>query len=133
MNNLQSVSDKTSISLSLLCAAHCLFLPFLLILYPSLASLPMGDEAFHVWMLVAVVPLSMFALYQGYKSHNSKVILSIGFLGIAVLIMTTLLGHDLLSEDLEKMFTLVGALIVAGSHFVNFRKCHCSLNKTCTK
>jgi hypothetical protein len=39
------------------------------------------------------------------------------------LCMTALFGHDYLGEELEKLFTLVGAILVALSHFFNFRLC----------
>ena len=128
MIRLQSILDKASISLSVLCACHCLFLPFFLILYPTLVALPLGDEAFHVWMLVAVVPVSLLALYRGYKSHQDKRIPLIGLLGVLVLLTTAFAGHDFLNEALEKGFTLIGAIIVATSHLINYRKGYVLLN-----
>ncbi|WP_133406104.1 MerC domain-containing protein [Parashewanella tropica] len=132
MNSFQSTSDKASIALSLLCACHCLFLPFLLLLFPTLVALPMGDEAFHVWMLAAVVPFSLFALYRGYKVHNTKVIPLVGLFGLLILVFTAVFGHDLFSETFEKVFTLIGALIVAGSHLANYRKCQCKDSVVCS-
>ena len=37
--------------------------------------------------------------------------------------LAAMFGHDLLGEAFEKGATLFGALLVAGSHLANFRRC----------
>ena len=56
MSNSQIVTDKAAIGLSLLCAIHCLAFPLLVVLVPSLVALPLHNESFHFWMVVAVIP-----------------------------------------------------------------------------
>lgn len=51
--------DKFAIGLSAMCAIHCLAVPVLLVLLPSAAALGLGNEQFHFWMLVAVLPSSL--------------------------------------------------------------------------
>lgn len=123
MINIQTNSDKVAISLSALCAFHCLILPLLTVLIPSFAALPLQDEAFHIWMIVAVVPISLFALTMGCKKHKNFSMLLIGALGLMILGVAAFFGHDLLGEKLEKGFTLVGALIIAIAHVLNYRLC----------
>ena len=106
MTNIQTNSDKVAISLSALCAFHCLILPLLTVLIPSFAALPLQDEAFHIWMVVAVVPISLFALTMGCKKHKNLSMLLMGTAGLIILSVAAFFGHDLLGEGLEKMFTL---------------------------
>ena len=123
MSKLQIIADKTAISLSLVCAVHCLALPIFLLLVPTLASLPLGDEDFHRWLLFAVIPISTAALFMGCRRHKRKSLAVLGTLGLIVLTVSALLGHDLLGELLEKSLTLAGATLIALGHLWNYRLC----------
>lgn len=123
MNTVREITDKVSIGLSLMCAIHCLILPLILVLLPSLAALELDDEAFHIWMLVAVLPTSIFALTIGCKRHKRYHLLAIGVAGLTLLITAVLLGHELIGEYGEKILTLLGASLIATGHFFNFRLC----------
>lgn len=133
MINIQTTSDRAAISLSALCAFHCLILPLLAVLIPSFAALPLQDEAFHIWMVVAVVPISFFALTMGCKKHKNLSMLLIGAVGLIILSVAAFFAHDLLGEELEKVFTLVGALIIAIAHIWNYRLCQHQYLCTCHK
>lgn len=123
MKFLQPLTDKFAISLSALCAVHCLALPVLVVLVPSLASLPMNNEAFHLWMVIAVIPTSIFALTMGCKQHKQHNLLYVGLAGLSFLIFAVAFGESFLGETLEKVFTLIGASIIAFGHFKNYRLC----------
>ena len=116
-------ADRAAIGLSGLCALHCLLLPVALTLAPSIAGMGVADEAFHVWMIVFVVPISIYALFAGCNKHREYSVLALGGVGLAVLISAPLLGHDVLGEVGERVVTLAGALLVAASHVRNFRLC----------
>ena len=126
---LQLTLDKSAISLSLLCMAHCLILPSLLILLPAVLAVPLGDELFHKALLICVIPLSAIALFLGCRKHKSWNILSWGLLGLAVLIFAGFFGHDLVGETGEKLATIVGSLFIILSHYKNYRLC--SNHKKC--
>jgi len=123
MISLQSTTDKAAISLSALCMIHCLLLPLLTVLLPSIAALPMSDEAFHIWMVVAVIPISIYALTMGCKKHKRYPMLLIGIVGLVILGVAAFMGHDLLGEELEKVFTVIGASVIAIAHVWNYRLC----------
>jgi len=123
MINFQTTTDKVAISLSALCTFHCLILPLLTVLTPSVAALRMTDERFHIWMVVAVVPISLFALTMGCKKHKSFSMIMIGAVGLVILSVAAFFGHDLLGGELEKVFTLVGAMTIAVAHVWNYRLC----------
>ena len=120
---LRPTADRAAIGLSLLCAVHCLLLPIAVALSPTVAALGIDDESFHQWMIVGVLPISVFALYLGCVKHRNYRILSIGVAGLLVLGLTILLGHETLGETDEKAMTLLGALLIAISHWRNYRAC----------
>lgn len=129
LNAASLMLDKASISLSVVCAIHCLLLPLALVLIPSLAVLPIADERFHQLLVVLVLPLSLFALTMGCRRHRRWGVMACGALGLTVLLLTMLAGHEILGEFGEKSLTLLGAILVAFSHVINFR--HCKTTK-CT-
>ena len=120
---LRPTADRAAVGLSLLCAVHCLLLPIAVALSPTVAALGIDDEAFHQWMIVGVLPISVFALYLGCVKHRNYKILSIGVAGLLVLGLTILLGHEVLGETGEKAMTLLGAVLIAISHWRNYRAC----------
>lgn len=131
MNTTQAVTDKLAIGLSLGCAIHCLFLPILLVLLPSMAVLQLDNEAFHFWMLVAVIPTSIYALTLGCKQHKRYRLLILGFIGLALLILALALGEERIGEAGEKILTVIGASFVAFGHWFNYRLCRAQKHEDC--
>jgi len=123
MKNTHALGDKTAISLSLLCTIHCLALPIFAALLPSTAALVLEDEMFHLWVVLAVIPISVFALTMGCKKHKRYRVLALGAIGIAVLAASVLIDHHILGETWEKILTVVGASFVAAGHLLNYRLC----------
>lgn len=123
MNNLQILTDKAAIGLSIACTIHCLAFPLMIVLLPAFAALPLNDEAFHIWMVVAVIPTSAYALTMGCRQHKRYHLLAYGVVGLTCLILAIVLGHDLLGEAGEKGLTTLGAIIIAFGHYQNYRLC----------
>ena len=122
--------DKAAIGLSIACTIHCLALPVLVAVLPALTVTLFGDEAFHQWMLIAVLPTSLFALTMGCKQHGRWLAAAIGMCGLALMVMAAFYGHDLFGETGEKIVTVCGASIIALSHIKNQTyckkdNCHC--------
>ena len=123
MKSHQKITDKLAIGLSLACVLHCLALPIMLVLLPSLAALNLDNEAFHLWMVVAVIPSSIYALTMGCKQHRRYQLLVWGVVGLALLILALALGEERIGEWGEKGLTVLGATFVAIGHWFNFRLC----------
>ena len=135
MKSVSFVFDKAAIGLSLLCAVHCLMLPVILVVLPSLAVTIFGGEQFHLWMLAGVLPISLFALTLGCRLHRDIRVVFMGIGGLIVMLLAALYGHDLFGEVGEKVITLLGASLVALSHVRNQflcrrsqAQCHCDTN-----
>ena len=130
MKTVQEYTDKFAIGLSMLCAIHCLLLPLLLVALPSISALQLQNEAFHFWMLAAVIPTSIYALTIGCKKHQRYRLLSWGISGLILMLMAVFFGHYIAGESGEKILTLLGAILVVVAHWGNFRRCQ--QNKSCT-
>ena len=123
MTAVTSVLDRSAIGLSFLCVLHCLAVPLTLILMPSLAALPIADERVHLLLVLLVLPTSTVALTLGCRQHGLKHILAWGLTGIAILVLAAGLGEEFLGEYGEKILTVVGSVLVAVGHVLNFKCC----------
>ncbi|MCY7293821.1 MerC domain-containing protein [Alteromonas sp. a30] len=122
MINIQQLSDKAAILLSFLCVLHCLFLPILLIALPTLASLfALNDEMFHQILLFAVIPISLGALYFGFLCHRNQQVVIIGLVGLLILAVSALLGHEMIGDFYEGVFTVLGSCLIIFVHIRNYR------------
>ena len=123
MRLTQEYSDKTAISLSALCLVHCLLVPSFLVFLSGYLSLSYNNELIHYAILFIAIPVSLYALFIGVKNHKSFIYLYVGLSGILALILAVTLGAQIWGEAGEKVLTTIGALLVAFSHFKNYRLC----------
>ena len=115
--------DNLAISLSALCALHCLLLPVAIIFLPAISATFVGSEDFHKIMLYFVIPSSIIALSLGCKMHGKLHIYLYGIFGIATLLIASIFGHDYFGENGEMVLTLFGACIVSLGHLKNQKLC----------
>ena len=124
MTSVIAFLDRSAVGLSFLCVLHCLAVPVMLILTPSLVLLPLfADERIHLLLVLLVLPTSTIALALGCRRHGFKHVLFWGFTGIAILIIAAALGEVWLNEYGEKTLTVLGSLLVAIGHIINFKCC----------
>jgi len=123
-------TDKAAMSLSLICVAHCFFAPSFIILTSAFASFTVDNEFIHKFILFVAVPVSVYALYAGYKNHRETSFIPIGVIGLIGLILAVSLGEMLLGEIGEKSMTLIGSILVAYAHLKNHQLCK-ELDCTC--
>ena len=119
----QLTTDKAAMSLSFLCVAHCFFAPSFIILSSAFASFTVDNEFVHKFILFVAVPISIYALYTGYKNHKDISFIPIGAFGLIALVAAVLLGESILGEFGEKGLTLLGSIFVAYAHLKNHQAC----------
>ena len=102
MRTTQEYSDKTAISLSLICVAHCLFMPSFLVLLSSYISFSYDNELVHYLVLAMAIPLSLYALIAGVRNHKTYSYFLLGLLGLFCLIIAISLGVQMWGELGEK-------------------------------
>lgn len=123
MKELPINGDKLSISLSAFCAFHCLALPLIIVFLPATLGSTLQSESFHLWMIIAVIPISLYSLTLGCKKHSNYAFLAYGIAGLTFLISALVLEEILASEAIEKLLTIIGVLFISYSHYQNFKLC----------
>ncbi len=121
--NLQLRSDKFAISLSLVCVAHCFFVPSFIILSSGLYVTAIDNELVHNLILFFAVPVSLLALSLGYKNHGKSLYFLVGLIGLVILCGAVFIGEPLYGETGERLFTLAGSLLVVFAHYKNHQVC----------
>ena len=123
MKIMQEFSDKTAISLSMICLVHCLVLPSFLVILSGYFTLSYENELVHYLLLLIAVPVSLYALINGARNHSNFIYLMSGITGIISLIFAVTMGVELWDEIGEIVFTSIGASLVAFSHYKNYKLC----------
>ena len=121
--NTQVKADKLSITLSLACVIHCLLMPSFLILTSGFLALSIDNELIHRVFLIIVLPVSLYALITGYQNHKILSYLYLGISGLWLLFFAVFFGEGVFGEFTEKSLTLIGSIIVATSHYKNYKAC----------
>lgn len=127
-NDMQKVLDLLAVSISGLCVIHCLLMPLALIMFPILSGSLFAGEDFHRFLVWVILPTSSAAFLLGCRRHKDNKVLLLGILGMFVLVSSAFWGHDLVGELGERLFTVLGGLVLAAAHLRNFRLCrhdHC--------
>ena len=77
--------DSLAISMSIICAIHCLIPPILVVILPIIATSFWVHEHFHLWMLLFVVPSTSAAVLMGCRQHKDKWVLGLSIVGLLIL------------------------------------------------
>lgn len=119
----QSILDKVSIGASTICAIHCALLPIVLATIPALSHISAENHAFHIALVFIIVPMSLVAAFLGCSKHKDKLVLSGIGLGLSLLVLTALFGHDIAGETGEKIGTVIASIMLSLSHWRNYKLC----------
>jgi len=120
----QKVLDCVAIGASTACLVHCLLLPLLILLVPTLAAFLTLPESFHLGAVIFAVPTSILALAVGYRQHRWSAPLLIVLPGIMLLATGALAVSE---EWVETTLTVAGGTILALGHALNWR----ATSRTC--
>ena len=126
---LQVYFDRFAIALSSICAIHCIALPVVASLIPLLTTSIPHDNAlheflFHQFILIFILPISIFALAAGYRCHKKITPIFIGTIGLIILSVVALFAENLISQQVisgsgETILTIFGGIIHAAGHISN--------------
>lgn len=122
---MQRIIDNLGITISAVCAIHCVFLPVLFIIapYSFLAS-----HEFHEVLIYFIIPSALVAFVLGCKKHGDKLVALMGSLGI-ILLVTALTIHNISHAEqhneglLGIMITVSGSVLLVFSHLRNRKLC----------
>ena len=136
--------DSLAISMSLICAVHCLLTPVLIALLPIISTTFWVHENFHLWMVFFVVPTTTLAVFMGCRQHKDKFVAILGLLGLACIVGVAIyqysfhVGQPLAGCEAcsvcapqgsgsflnaTTLFNCSGGLLLVCAHFRNYRLC----------
>ena len=122
---MQKIIDNLGITISSVCAIHCVLLPAIFIIapYSFLAS-----HEFHEALIYFILPCAAVAFILGCRKHGDVKVALMGTLGV-ILLASSLLFHDIFhaeehSEELiTVLITIAGSVMLILSHLRNRKLC----------
>ena len=108
--------DKLGISLSVLCAIHCLTFPILFSLLPLWHGHHAAEEWIHVVFLIFIIP----TIYLVMKGQHTRLVTFLLMGGFGVLVTGLIVGV-MHFETLETVITVFGSTLLISGHYLNFR------------
>ena len=121
MNRLSLQLDRLAVFFSGLCIVHCLSLPVLFAVFPILSVRFSDDTLFHAILLLGILPTSCIALLLGHRHHRSARILTLGMLGMSILVFAVSVGHSQYGSAAETWISIAGSVVLGIAHWLNFR------------
>lgn len=82
-------------------------------------------------MLAFVIPSSAIAVLLGCWQHKDTKVCALAILGLLILVLTHLIGHELLGELGEKLTTLSASFMLVIAHWRNYQLCKADSCKDC--
>ena len=122
---MQKIIDNLGITISSVCAIHCVLLPAIFIIapYSFLAS-----HEFHEALIYFILPCAAIAFVLGCRKHGDLKVAVMGTLGV-ILLASSLLFHEIFhaeehSEELiTVLITIAGSIMLILSHLRNRKLC----------
>lgn len=120
-------SEKIGLTLSILCAIHCLSLPFVLFFTPYIASSFVFNDSFE-WLLVGIsFILAAILLISDYKKHHNRIPLF--YLGLAFI--AKLIDYLLHQSDYHWFYGILLGIFISLAYWKNYqhkRICKCKIH-----
>lgn len=113
--------DRLGISLSGVCAVHCLALPVLLALLPLWPVAAQVHAWLHALFAIVIIPTTLAAMWYGYRRHGSTGTLSLLGIGLLVVLAALVVGHENGGLVSETVITLAGSSLLIFGHWRNWR------------
>jgi len=144
--------DSLAISMSMICAVHCLLTPVLIALLPIISTTFWVHENFHLWMVFLVVPTTSLAVFMGCRQHRDKFVAILSMVGLCCIVGVAIYQYSFHAAqpladcgacpvcaqndsgslwNATTLFNCSGGLFLACSHFRNFRLCRRSSCEDC--
>jgi|TARA_B110000238_G_C16112753_1_gene433438 hypothetical protein len=125
---MQAYFDRFAILLSGACAIHCILFPLIAIFIPFLTTIQHGHTFhefwFHQFILIFILPISLVALYSGYRYHRKWIPILVSMTGLSILTLNALFAGHMLSlhiipHEAETLVTIAGGIVHAVGHIYN--------------
>jgi len=122
---MQKIIDNLGITISSVCAIHCVLLPAIFIIapYSFLAS-----HEFHEALIYFILPCAAIAFTLGCRKHGDIKVALMGSFGI-ILLASSILLHEIFHSDKHSeelttvLITVAGSIMLILSHLRNRKLC----------
>jgi len=122
---MQKIIDNLGITISSVCAIHCVLLPAIFIIapYSFLAS-----HEFHEALIYFILPCAVIAFTLGCRKHGDIKVALMGSFGI-ILLASSILLHEIFHSDehseelMTVLITVAGSIMLILSHLRNRKLC----------
>jgi len=122
---MQKIIDNLGITISSVCAIHCVLLPAIFIIapYSFLAS-----HEFHEALIYFILPCAAIAFTLGCRKHGDIKVALMGSFGI-ILLASSILLHEIFHSDKHSeelttvLITVAGSIMLILSHMRNRKLC----------
>jgi MerC mercury resistance protein len=111
--------DLVGTCVSLVCAVHCLTVPFLVTVLPLAGVGVLLGGSLEILFIVASVVLATVSVCWGFRRHRRWRVFVV--LGAALTMIAV--GRFLASEPYELVFVFMGAMVLAAGHLLNRYLC----------
>ena len=122
---MQKIIDNLGITISSICAIHCVLLPAIFIIapYSFLAS-----HEFHEALIYFILPCAAIAFTLGCRKHGDLRVALMGIVGIALLGSSVFIHEFFHSEEHSEelttvLITIAGSAMLILSHLRNRKLC----------
>lgn len=111
--------DRIAIGFAGLCAFHCLVLLLVIPVLPWLTLIAERESEVHRLLLLAIVPVSAYALLRGCQRHRRLTVFVLGALAVGILLLAPF--AKTLPSGWEPALTLIGSGMLSVSHLLNLQ------------
>ncbi|MBC7371922.1 MAG: MerC domain-containing protein [Bdellovibrionaceae bacterium] len=113
--------DRVGAILSALCALHCVVTPFVTLSLPFWVY-SVHYSPVHLALALFILPIGLYAFWNGFQRHQNKLILGLGIFGLTLL-AAALTGPSSRNQlRWNDILTLIGSFSLVIAHILNRRE-----------
>ena len=112
---IESLARKMGVGVSLLCAIHCLSMPFLFVFAPFLAEFISHDLEFILLVFSAILAKWIFLKDQNVHKSTLPVVLAV------VSSSFSFMGVTIFHSSAEVVFMVLGGIFMLSAYIINWR------------
>lgn len=110
--------DRFGAFLGFACAVHCVSMPLVISVLPTLGLGFLADHAFDLTIVIIATIFATFAARSGWRTHRDRRVVA-GFVGaIALLFLGIALGEESMAGRVP---SILGGVALAVTHLANLR------------
>ncbi len=123
MQRYTQLWDNLGIGASTICLIHCMILPVMLVVFPTVTLAWLADDSMHVPLLAALILPAAIAAITGFLAHKHLSTAVIMAFGLGAVTLGTFAQQVGLPHSLEIPVMVLGSLTLIGAHWANRKLC----------